>query len=68
MSKLQFEVFIKHKKDFEREVIKRKPIIITTIGKATSEVLRRQKFKRVIMDEATTIKEYESFLGTLSAE
>ena len=44
------------------------PIIITTIGKACTGELQDRKFKRVIMDEATMVKENEAFLGTLHAE
>ena len=43
------------------------PVIVTTIGKATSKALQDRRFKRVIMDEATMIKEYEAFLGTSHA-
>lgn len=45
-----------------------KPVIVTTIGKATSKALQDRKFKRVIMDEATMIKEYEVFLGASHAQ
>ena len=50
------------------KVIESRPIIVTTIGKAASRALRDRKFKRVIMDEATMIKENEAFLGAISAE
>ena len=41
---------------------------MTTIGKACTKQLRNRKFKRVIMDEATMVKENEAFLGALDAE
>ena len=44
------------------------PVIITTIGKACTKGLRTRKFKRVIMDEATMVKENEAFLGCIHAE
>ena len=44
------------------------PIIVTTIGKAGTFALQERKFKRVIMDEATMVKETEAFLGSINAE
>ena len=61
-------MFIKHKNDFETQILSSRPIIVTTIGKASTKALRERKFKRVIMDEATMIKEHEAFLGAIHAE
>ena len=58
---------MKHRDEFETQILSTMPIIVTTIGKATAKALQERKFKRVIMDEATMIKEYEAFLGTSHA-
>lgn len=50
------------------KILGEKKIIVTTIGKAASQQLREMKFRRVIMDEATMVKENEAFLGAINAE
>ena len=67
LTRQSFEVFIKHRNDFEQQILRSRPIIVTTIGKATTRALRDREFKRVIMDEATMIKENEAFLGSIHA-
>lgn len=57
-----------HKTDFEKKVLQEYPCIVTTIGTANSKNIRDRRFKRVVMDEATMIKEHEAFLATLHAE
>jgi len=52
------------KDEFEKKVIKRFPCIVTTVGVACSRQMVERRFKRVIMDEATMIKEHEAFLAT----
>ena len=64
----KFRTFMTHKRKFENKILASKPIIVTTIGKACTNLLRDRKFKRVIMDEATMIKENEAFLGAIHAE
>ena len=59
---------MKNKQKFENRIMDSKKIIITTIGKACTHSLRERKFKRVIMDEATMVKENEAFLGAIHAE
>ena len=44
------------------------PVIVTTVGKACTQQLRERKFKRIVMDEATMIKENEAFLSSTNAE
>ena len=68
LSIVNFRKFMSKKRSFEKEIIDSKPIIVTTIGKACTDLLRNRKFKRVIMDEATMIKENEAFLGAIHAE
>ena len=68
LTKTQFQVFLKNKQKFENTIIDSKKIIVTTIGKACTHSLRERKFKRVIMDEATMVKENEAFLGAIHAE
>ena len=63
----QFEIFLQHKKTFEDQIIHNKPIIVTTVGKATTKIIQDRKIKRVIMDEATMVKENEAFLACLHA-
>ena len=41
---------------------------MTTVGTAASKAIIERRFKRVVMDEATMIKEHEAFLATLHAE
>ena len=41
---------------------------MTTVGKAVTKELAERRFKRVIMDEATMIKENEAFLATIDAQ
>lgn len=38
------------------------------MGKATTKVMADRKFKRVVMDEATMVKENEAFLASINAE
>ena len=64
----RFELFLKHKKDYEEKILKSMPIIVTTVGKGCTKSLRDRKFKRVIMDEATMVRENEAFLTTIGAE
>ena len=68
MTKEQFRKFMEMKDEFEKEVIKEYKCIVTTVGVASSRMLVDRKFKRVIMDEATMIKEHEAFLATQYAE
>lgn len=68
LTRQSFEVFMKHRNDFEAQILKSRPIIVTTIGKAATRALRDREFKRVIMDEATMIKENEAFLGAIHAQ
>ena len=56
------------KSEYEERVLQSIPIIVTTVGKACTKLMRDRKFKHVIMDEATMVKEYESFLATQSAK
>ena len=65
LSKGRFEDFMKHKDQFEKMVISNYPCIVTTVGVAGSRSLvKGRKFKRIVMDEATMIKEHEAFLAT----
>mmetsp|Transcript_16288 Transcript_16288/g.20629 ORF Transcript_16288/g.20629 Transcript_16288/m.20629 type:complete len:186 (-) Transcript_16288:917-1474(-) len=64
----QFKEFLDNKRKFENEILNTSPIIVTTIGKACTKLLRERKFRRVIMDEATMVKEHEAFLGVVHAE
>ena len=57
LSKEEFEEFLKHKEKFEELAIQNFPIIITTAGYAASRVIRDLKIKKVIVDEATQVKE-----------
>ena len=68
LTKEQFENFLEHKEEFEQEVVKKFPCIITTIGSATCKAMAQRKFKRVVIDEATMVKEHEAFLVSLHAE
>jgi len=68
LTRHQFEMFLQHKKTFEQQIIIRKPIIVTTVGKATTKVMADRRFKIVIMDEATMVKENEAFLAAINAE
>ena len=64
----QFETFMRHKKSFEEQILSNKPIIVTTVGKATTKMMADCKFTRVVMDEATMVKENEAFLATVNAK
>ena len=64
----QFETFMKHKRDFEKKIFESMPVIVTTIGKACTQQLRQREFKRIVMDEATMIKENEAFLSSTNAQ
>jgi len=68
LSKDQFRLFMQHKDEFEKEVIKKFPCIVTTVGIAGSKAMAERRFKRVIMDEATMIKEHEAFIASQHAE
>ena len=68
MTKDQFRQFIKHKDEFEQRIIKKFPCIVTTIGVACTRNLVERRFKRVVIDEATMVKEHEAFLATQHAE
>ena len=68
LTKKQFETFMSHKKTFEGHILQNRPIIVTTIGKSGTRSMAERKFKRVIMDEATMIKENEAYLASLNAE
>ena len=59
---------MEHKDEFEKRVIQKFPCIVTTVGTAGSRAMAERRFKRVIMDEATMIKEHEAFLATQHAE
>ena len=59
---------MKHKKEFEAKIFESMPVIVTTVGKACTQQLRERKFKRIVMDEATMIKENEAFLSSTNAE
>ena len=59
---------MRHKDTFEKEFIKKFPCIVTTVGTAGSRAFVDRRFKRVVMDEATMIKEHEAFLATQYAE
>lgn len=64
----EFFTFIKHKDEFEKRIIKKFPVIVTTVGVACNRNLVERRFKRVVMDEATMIKEHDAFLATQYAE
>ena len=68
LSKQDFKRFMEYKDEFEKQVIKKFPCIVTTVGVASSKQMVERKFKRVIMDEATMIQEHEAFLATQHAE
>ena len=68
LSKENFEAFMKVKEEFEKFVIQKFACIVTTVGTAGSHTMVQRKFKRVVMDEATMIKEHEFFLATQHAE
>ena len=68
MKKPEFKIFLDKKIKFEQRVLAKKKIIVTTVGKGCTRMFRNRKFKRVIMDEATMIRENEAFLTMLDAE
>ena len=68
LNRAQFEIFMKHKREFENQILSKRPIIVTTMGKASTKNLRNKRFSRVIIDEATMVKENEAFLGAIHAE
>ena len=68
LNKEQFEIFMQHKDAFEKEVLQKFACIVTTIGSAGTKAMTSLNFKRVVIDEATMIKEHEAFLATLNAE
>ena len=53
---------------FEKQILAAYPIIVTTSGNAATKAIRDLKIKTVVIDEATQVKEQESFLATLDAE
>ena len=57
-----------HKDAFEKSILKSFPCIVTTIGAEATKFMNSLNFKRVIIDEATMIKEHEAFLATLKAD
>ena len=59
---------MEHKDAFEKKVLRKFPCIVTTIGAAGTKAMTSQNFKRVVIDEASMIKEHEAFLLTLNAE
>ena len=61
-------MFKKYKYKFEKVVLKSFPCIVTTITAAFTPVVAKRRFKRVIIDEATMVREHEAFLSTLHAE
>ena len=68
LNRAQFEIFMRHKREFENQILGKRPIIVTTMGKASTKNLRNKRFTRVIIDEATMVKENEAFLGAIHAE
>ena len=60
--------FVRLKEEFEEDALRQYPCIVTTVGTAASKAIMSRHFKRVVMDEATMIKEHEAFLATLHAE
>ena len=68
LTKPQFETFMSHKKTFETQILQSRPIIVTTVGKSSTRSMAERQFKRVIMDEATMIKENEAFLASINAQ
>ena len=40
LSRAQFEEFMRHKRAFENQILNKKPIIVTTMGKASTKTLR----------------------------
>ena len=39
LNKAQFETFIDHKRKFEAKILEQQPIIVTTVGKATTKMM-----------------------------
>ena len=68
LNKRQFEVFMQYKNKFEKIVLDSFPCIVTTIACAFTQQVVRRRFKRIVIDEATMVKEHEAFLSTLHAE
>ena len=68
MTPEQFEVFYQQKRDFENSVVKDYSIIVTTCGCAAKALIRDLDIKTVIIDEATQVKEQDSFMATINAE
>ena len=63
-----FERFQTYKREFEKKVISSYRIIVTTCGCAATNLIRELNIKTVVIDEATQVKEQESFLATINAE
>ena len=59
---------MKYKNQFEQIVLESFPCIVTTIASAFTQQVTRRRFKRIVIDEATMVKEHEAFLSTLHAE
>lgn len=68
LSREDFADFASRKEKFEEDALRQYPCIVTTVGTAASRGIMSRHFKRVVMDEATMIKEHEAFLATLHAE
>lgn len=68
LSREQFEIFKENKDEFEEIVQEKFPCIVTTIGSAATKSMMKRKFKRIVIDEATMVKEHEAFIATLHAE
>ena len=68
ISALQFETFMEHKRQFEKQILDNKKIIISTVAKATAISFQKRKFRKIVMDEATMVKENLMFLAAFNAE
>lgn len=70
MSKQQFEIFLQKKKEFEQNLITQPKyqIIIATVGSGCTRLIRDLNIKHVLIDEATQVKEHESYLASINAE
>lgn len=70
MTKKQFETFEKKKKEFELNLVKQPKyqVLIATVGSACSKMIRDLEIKYVLIDEATQVKEPDSYIATANAE
>ena len=57
LTKKQFEDFLVKKQQFQAQILKHYPVIVTTVGNATTKAIRDLKFTKVVIDEATQVKE-----------